>query len=224
MHPIRYVHFFTFVLLMQTAALIPWSDQALAAPNPPQPNLDEPEKETLGEPSPQDLESTGTINITPPPALTNVSSRGVVSSEYFYRYRNSLSPRAGMVLNSEAYAQDKRFLYIVGFQYLFPTHDLRDFEAGADVVSDGTGRAMFARRWIYSRTRFRPYTKAGGGVKIIPADGLTTFIRLENLQARAAIGAERLLLAPMSLRCEFEVTVGMKGYEALLTAGYSWAW
>jgi hypothetical protein len=194
-----------------------------AAPAPPQPDLDQPiEAETQS--AEPDKSKTDTITITPVPVPASESDGGVVGSEYFYRYRNSMSPRVGMVFNSDEYTEDKRILFLVGFQFFYQTRSQKSYESGLDLVSNSTGRAHFQRRWIFSRTRFRPYTKAGLGVKLVPRDGLATILKFTNFEARGAIGFERLLLAPLSLRMELELTAGPREFEAIASAGYSWAW
>ena len=163
------------------------------------------------------------VDVAAPPA----ESQEVIRNrklEYYFPFRQAMSPRAGAIYDLKRYAEDGQLLYLLGIQYLWHTQELKAFEAGADLISDGTGVAHFSRVRIYSRGRFRPYSKWGGGVRIIPKDGLITFLKTENLQGRAAIGFEHLLAPPMSLRFDAEATISLQTVQALVVMGYSWAW
>ncbi len=209
----RPVQLLTLVLV----ALAP--QPARAAPAPIDPKLEIPAEDAGGAPEKAPAEKIETIDIAPAPG--GGAPGGVVGGEYFFPYRESMSPRLGAILDGEG---GERALYSVGFQLLYQTRTLRSYEGGLDLVSDGTGRAHFARRWFHARSRLRPYSKAGLGVKLIPKDGLATVLKPDNWQARGAVGLERLLLAPLSFRCELEAALGTGGFELALTAGYSWAW
>lgn len=210
----------TFVVLALPAVT---PRAALATPRT---ETSEIEEETAGEvphaSDPLDKEIIETIDISPPPKINRQLDR-IDHSEYFYRYRKSMSPRIGITYDTDVYLE-KSFIYLAGFQYLFPTKDLTSYEGGADLMSDGTGYAHFAQRWFLTRTRFRPYAKAGGAIHIVPRQALTTFLKFENYQIRGAVGAERLIAPPLSLRFEFEAGVGFGGLLAQVTGGYSWAW
>lgn len=146
--------------------------------------------------------------------------------EYFYRYRRAITARVGLLYDTKA-SEDTNTHTLLGVQYLFPGPELKSYEAGADILSDGTGVAHAARRFIYSRTKFRPYTKAGVGVRIVPSDQLATFIRYENYQLRAAAGFEYLFFVygkEMNVRLETEVTASFRSVQADATIGHVWAW
>ena len=218
----QFHNFMTLVVAILLIAVV--SPQAsLASVTTPQPNLDEPEKEQSDKVEKAPSEVVDTINITPV-KKTQYEDIGVTSSEYFFPFRSSLSPRVGIVYNAEAMEEKHGLLYVIGFQYLFQTRDMKSYEIGADIITRGTGRLHLARRWLLTRTRTRPYLKAGGGFVLKPEQGMTTFIRYENLQARGAIGVEVLLTPPLSLRAEAELAAGIDQQEGIVTAGYSWAW
>ncbi len=219
------LHFLTLVLpTCFSLTFLLNGSTASAAPVPLAPNIDEPEVPDPNQTPPKNPELIESVDITPPPAVGQESDDESFSSEYFYPYRKSMSPRLGIMYNSIAASEGNSMLYAIGFQTLWSSPTLKNYEAGADLISDGTGRVNFQQRWFFSRSRMRPYAKAGAGLKLTPKDGLATILKLANYNARAAIGLERLFLAPLSLRVELEVGVGIEDVEALLSFGYSWAW
>lgn len=210
--------------LLTLVLVLSLSSIAMAAPPPPEPDLDPP---TRSESAPAEkIEATvsETIDITPVGDIDSDTDVRTTSNEYFFPYRRSISPRVGSVFNTDEYADERRLLFLAGFQYLYQSKRLKNYEAGLDLISNGTGRAHFGRRWIHARTRFRPYSKAGAGFKLVPEDGLATVLKLENWNVRGAVGFERLLLAPLSLRCDLELVVGPSDLEMIAALGYSWAW
>lgn len=211
----------TQLLTLVLCALVCSPSQS--APGPTDPQLDEPSTNSDLDREKIPAERIDSIDITEVKG-DPFKANDFGSSEYFYPYRRSVSPRLGTLFNSSEYADDKSILYLVGFQLLFQDQFRRSFEGGLDLVSNGTGRAHFSHRWFHSRSRFRPFSKVGLGVKIIPKNGLATLVKFDNWQARGAIGFEHLLLAPLSFRCELEAAVGPRDFEAAIVAGYSWAW
>lgn len=176
---------------------------------------------------PQDLDRTyassekikiETVDISPAPPLPPRSR----SSAFFYSYRQSLTLRAGALYATRA-EDDKNLHTLIGVQYTFPI-DLKPHEAGADLASDGSGILHFARKFVYSRDRFRPYSKLGAGLRIVPSERLTSLLKHKNYQVRAAIGFEQLTRRPMSLRMELEVMASLRSTQSAATVGYVWAW
>lgn len=161
-----------------------------------------------------------TLEITPTVGV-NAALVGP-TEEYFYAFHHSMSPRIGY--QGAQAAGVTTSTYFFGINYLF---DWREeiWEAGADAISDGTGTFTLARRWIFSpHAKFRPYLKAGAGLHIVPNEGLGTFLKVANYQARAAAGIEQLFKPPASLRGELEMVAGANGFAVILAVGYSWAW
>jgi hypothetical protein len=217
-------NFMTLVLALIFVLSSGVSSGAFAAVAAPEPNIDDQaqdEQELSPKVSPEVL---GTIDITPVAKTSRRDDVHVESSEYFYPFRKAISPRMGAVYNTNAMEADLGALYLVGFQYLFQTRSMKSYELGADVFTRGKGRLHAARRWNLTRTRTRPFVKAGFGWAIDPDQGLSTLIRYQNLQARAGVGFEHLVASPLSLRAELEVAAGMEEQDGILALGYSWAW
>jgi hypothetical protein len=195
-----------------------------ASPAPLAPDLDQPASADAVKSAPAERLIIDTINITPvgPVGESGASDGG--ASEYFFPYRQALSPRLGTAWNSEAASDGESLLYLAGFQFRAQSRRLKNYEAGIDLISDSTGRLSVARHWFFSRARFRPFAKAGGALKLVPREGLATVLKLENYFARGAIGFEQMLLTPLSFRMELEAAAGLEAFEVIVSAGYSWAW
>ena len=210
-----------------------------AAKSAPVPNLSDPRPPPtkLPEFTPAQEAARKSIDIAqPPPIVIRPPNQ---SDEFFYHFRKSLTVRSGIVYLSkpEESSDDgslgdsgnissdgKQLLSILGVEYMFPDADLRSWESGADLISDGSGVLHIARRFELSRSRFRPFYKLGVGVRVIPSEQLVTFIRLSNYQLRAAFGFEHSVGARQSLRVDFEGLVATTQLQAGCTIGYVWAW
>jgi hypothetical protein len=212
--------FLTFVL----CAILATSEVSIAAPSPTSPSLDETDTSVQDDKASADQElKSQTVIVTPPPAGPNTRP---AENEYFHPYRQALSARLGQVMSSfEGIDDAKSKSWVVGgLQYLFTTRANRFYEAGADLNSEGSGTLHLQRRWIFSRAKFRPYTKAGGGVIIIPSEGLVSFLRMQNWQLRGAGGAEQLVWRKLSVRAEIEATLSQNGYWLIGSIGFVWPW
>ncbi len=210
--------FLTFVL---SGACLVRPALSRGATTTPSPDFDEPTtREEAADPQ-ADEARRATIDITepPPPRPRSPEER----TEFFYPYRRAITARFGPTYATKAVDGQNNFT-LIGALYTFPSQKLKSLEAGADLVSDGSGALHFAKRIEYSRSRFRPYVKYGGGVRVIPKEQLVSFIKIGNYQARGAVGFEQLVLLPQSLRLEFEATVSTEGAQAILTLGYLWGW
>lgn len=143
----------------------------------------------------------------------------------YYRYKRSISPRLGIVFDQDAIKEDKKLLFNFGFTVLLPTTKGPQWEGGADLISDSTGRFHFGKRWIFNpNDELRPFTKLGLGWRLRGQEMLASFAKKENLQVRGSLGLEDLLADPMSIRVEMEANVGLKTAEFIFNIGYSWAW
>ena len=206
----------TFVVLA-TLAISPC---AFSAKGTPQPNMDD-TSEDNGNRAPTDPMVNQTIDIgQPPPAPPR---RDNAEQEFFYPYRNSLTARLGGALINSA-VTNGGFQTVLGVEYSFTTPSLNIYEAGADLIADGTGHLHFSRKIVYSRARFRPYVKLGAGLLINPADSLVTFIKYQNYEIRASMGSEQLMWAPRSVRLELEGLLGGNTAQIGVTVGYVFAW
>lgn len=202
----------TFVL----ACVLFFSSIGLGAKVAPSPDIDETEPIQTHDQS-FDTNMRDTVNIAVPPPTKQAI---VTQREYFYPYRQAIALRTGLAFGSG----DGSGAKIGGVQYQFVNSTFLIFEAGADLATDGTGSLSFARRWIYSRSRFRPYTKAGGGILVKPSDGLAFFVNYSNYRIDGAAGAEYSIRKSQSLRAELETAVSLKAFLVMATVGYVWAW
>jgi hypothetical protein len=204
--------FLTFVL--SSPCFVP--RLAFAASNAPDQML-ELEQDAPDAPNRADQDALESVTITPPPpGPTKVPT---VAPEFFYSFRHELTARLGAVLDGTS--QTPRSL--VGVQYHF-LHHLKAYEAGADMLSDGTGALHISRKFIYTRTMLRPYTKAGLGLRIVPQDQLVTALRFQHYQLRGAAGFEWMFRLAMSARLELETAISGQGLQAGVIIGYVWAW
>lgn len=162
-----------------------------------------------------------TIDIANPPAAAKKEKQH--SSEYFYPYRKEGTVRIGQVTNSQE-TNGTAFPLLSGLQLAFTMADLKTFEAGADLLSDGTGALQLARRWVFARSELRPYTKAGVSLLVNPSDRLVMFVKTDNYRIEGAAGIEYLLKDPSSIRFEAEALLGLKAQQMIGTIGYVWAW
>ncbi len=143
---------------------------------------------------------------------------------YFHKYRKGLSALGGYVYDTK-FAQDNSDpLMRVSVLYLFPDQSLREYEVSVDIASDKFGAISFARRFIYSRTRFRPYSKLGLGLRIDPNDQLAAFLRYKYYKVFGAIGFELLIDEPINLRFELQTGASINSFDGSASLGLAWAW
>ncbi len=133
-----------------------------------------------------------------------------------------MSARFGGVFDSGQFS-DKGVIYLAGISMLYRHKQNQYYDFGFDLRSDAVGNIYGERRWIYTRSRIRPYTKAGLGLNLVPSDQLATFLRFKNYQVRGGIGAEQIFITPMSFRYELELLQG-DVTTIIFCIGYSWAW
>ncbi len=162
-----------------------------------------------------------TVDIAPAPPA---SARTVkYQNDFFYAYRKSLSALAGVASSSETRNETNTpAMGTILFSFVAP--NLKTYEAGADLLSNGVGALHISQRWVLARTEFRPYFKAGLGVVTIPEDRLATFIRYENFRLQGGTGFEYSVTKPMSLRFELNAALSAKAFQAGIVAGGTWAW
>jgi hypothetical protein len=193
---------------------------ASAAPSSPNPDFTEPAvDESTGGTEAQEKKQS--VDIAPAPPVPPSDEE----PEIFYRYRNAITFHVGLVYDRVPIKDPDKpgVLSRFGTQYLFPV-GLQDYEAGADLFSDGTGLIQLHRRWIFTKTRFRPYTKAGMGLRVQPSDQLATALKFENYQLRGAVGFEDLLNDPSSFRLELDGMLSTKTLQISVLLGGVWGW
>lgn len=192
-----------------------------AAPAPPNPDFVDPVPKEKP-PTEEQRALRQSIDIAPQPPAPSSEARKL---GYFYKYRSALSAFyfAGLDSKDIADAKSQPFQRF-SLQYLFPTETLHALEVGADLQSDGSGALGLSYRWIFSRTKFRPYTKLGAAIRIEPDDQLAALLRIKNYQVRGSAGFERTISDPISLRLDAELIAGPRSVEALVGLGLAWAW
>ena len=200
-----------------------------------------------------DLRSTSdrplleTITIADPALAQRGRSKGERTRVgYFHPFRNAFTLECGASYRSPATedgSDGKNLHTLFGAQYFYTTRVkprslqtanadsdsdsdgqlFRGWEAGGWILSDGTGRLHFSRRFSPSQTRFRPYTSLGVGVHLVPKDELVTILRLRNYEFRVASGFEFTpsgLGVDVHLRLEASIAAGSFGVEGTTKLGY----
>lgn len=206
----RSLIFLTFVL---ACCALP-SGSAVAAKSVGSPNLDD--EADAAAPPENENEMRKSIDIAPPPPVPPGYER---KQEYFHKYRQAISAQIGLVYDTKAASDGTDTLSRASVQYMFTTEGRLNFEGGADLLSDGSGAIHVSQRKIYGQSRFRPFIKAGAGVRIVPADQLATFLRHENYQIRAGGGLEHLVRDPYSVRIELELMASSRSQAGTLLVG-----
>ena len=208
--PIRI--FMTFVLPL----IFTWPT-AHAAISQPSPDYSEPAPPADPPFDPNaDVLTKQSLDIANPPLPSHVRD----STEYFHRYRKSLTVRFGPYRGLDENNQGLMY----GLIYNFPAFTVQSLEAGADLLSNGTGTLHLAKRFEFSRTRFRPFLKAGVGVRVVPEQQLTTFLKLANYQVRLGAGFEHLVRTAQSIRVDVGFLIMTDTQQLVGTVGYVWAW
>ncbi len=216
-HPSKAV-FPTFVLVMISSLVMSVAFESMAAKETPIPNLEDPppsEENVEVDPAKRDA-----VVISPAPPERPDANR----PSFFYRYRNGLSPMFGIAYDTRASNDEPGILTVMAIRYLFASESLSSFEAGAELLSNGSGAFQIQKRIDYSRTKFRPYTSLGGGIRIVPKDEVATLLRYEHLQLRGSAGLEYFTTDPISARIDVTGIVTTKSPQAQLTLGATWAW
>lgn len=195
---------------------------AFAAPETPDPDLS---VQSAAESEPGDKRKLELLEVTEPKGPLPTQS-GVVkrARDIFYPYQSSVSPRAGAGVSSRKVSNENAF-YFVGLSYMLDSPHSRHHEFGIDLTSQSHGLFHAAYKWVFDHnSAFRPHLKFGTTVMLVPSEQLGTFLKASNYQLRGAAGFEKLLKAPMSLRCDLEAAWISGGYAAAFSLGYSWAW
>ncbi len=149
----------------------------------------------------------------------------VDSNNFYFPYRQSVSPRVGLVLDPEELRRDFHLVFLFGVTYLLPSDVGRHWEIGFDAHTGGTGYVQLGRRYVFQRTdKFRPFLRPGIALKLKSQEGVASVVNIKNVQMRLAAGFEDLLRSPLSAALAVELGVGGEGGFLVLAVGYSWAW
>lgn len=207
--------------LVTIFAIVSWpASPARAATDSPSPDFTDaaPADPPLTD---QQKEFKSATDIAPQPPGLPVEARRL---GYFHKYRHGLSLMGAYGSNTKLISDREGALSRISLLYLFHIGPVDAYEVGADLVSDGTGAIALAYRWIFSRTDFRPYTRAGLSVRIEPNDQLATFLRYRYYRAFGAAGFEKVLFDPLSFRFEAQAGATTEMFDFSLGAGLVWAW
>jgi hypothetical protein len=119
---------------------------------------------------------------------------------YFYKYERAFTVHVGpYLINSDGLVT----YWVYGFTYLWENPGMFHFESGVENITFGEGHLWTVGRWNFMRTKkFRPFVSAGPGLRLVPSNGLATFLKLANYFARATVGFEYSVAGPTSLRAE----------------------
>lgn len=161
-----------------------------------------------------------TVDIAEPLPLP---PRQPVAREYYYPYRSAITTRFGE-LSSSTTTNGTNTPVFGGIQYQFTKYSLQTYEIGADLIGNGTGDLLASRRWNFTKSRMRPYGKAGIGLLVQPQNGLANFVDFVNFQIEGAFGAEYSMHRSQSIRIELEFTMSSNSMQTVGAVGYVWAW
>ena len=212
----------TFPTLVLSVIVLLLASQPLTvlAANPtPSPDFNDTPPENAP-PTSQQKEFSESTYISPQPPGSPGEARRL---GYFHKYRQGLSLMGAGVFDTKAFQDAQPILVRSSLLYLFTDDELRSYEVGFDLLSDNSGSISFARRFIFDRSRFRPYTKAGVAVRVDPNDQLATFLRLQHYRIFGTAGFELSISGPISLRLESGAGISARSFEFSLGAGLSWS-
>src|SRR4029078_12514947 len=97
--------------------------------------------------------------VPPPPKDLDERAKLFSKADYFYPYRQALSPRVGLIFGVRDSSDAKNIMnLLLGFNYLMPRPASPQYEVGADLSLGNLGFVNVTRRFIYNeRGSFRPY-------------------------------------------------------------------
>lgn len=204
----------TLIITLTIGALNP--STSIAATAPPSPDLNEPDDNSPPATA-DEVDRARQVTLTQPPPIKKTERE----SDYFYRYRQALTVRGGVIMDLNNLGTLGSNL---GFQYRFPFHHSQRIEIGADLMNEGAGVLHAARFHFFDDSRLRWFYKYGLGIRVVPAQQLVAFLKLANWQVRLGGGIEWTLQDPFSLRFDLETTVSSEKLTTISTVGAAYAW
>jgi hypothetical protein len=196
------------------AAAAPTNQIDLSEPASP------PVREGPETPEPPSLIRDRNLSVTPAPAVPREKA-----DDFYYSYRQSLSPHVGFILDHERIDANGSFPMIFGLAYMFPRRHSPQVEISFDLLTDSSGQfSAVLRRVFWEHERFRPYVKAGLTLAADADEQLATLSNWDNYMGRAGAGFEDFLNAPMSVRIEVDLVANTDHQMLAFTFGYSWGW
>ena len=110
-----------------------------AAKQDPSPDIEQTPTPSAANPV-DDIEKRDTVDLAVPPPI---KVGPPAEKEYFYPYRHAITVRAGQVSSSTT-TNNTNSPMIGGVQFFYLTPEWGRYEAGADLLSDGTGAVSLA--------------------------------------------------------------------------------
>lgn len=163
------------------------------------------------------------LTVSQPPKTEKVEDSHL--RDLYYPYRQSMSPRLGLILDPSLIRDSGEFPFLFGISYMLPRTRSPQIEFSFDILTDSRGHfSAMLRRIFNERQSFRPYIKAGATLSANADEKLATASKLENYLLRASVGMEDVIELPMSVRIEFELALGTEEQIAIMNFGYSWGW
>lgn len=204
--------FLTFVGIAHLSYALPSNHQNL--------EVDQPEENEEFPPSEPNI--TETLSISEP-VFEKKREAKISRENYFYSFRQSMSPRVGIIYNVTS---GTSLTYLLGIQYLINPSGNIFWEMGFDLLTKGNGIFHVTRRWIFNPNGIiRPYWAAGGGGLLNPEESLKTFLIWGNYHIRVTGGFEYWFIGPSSFRLDVEAIYQFDQSISLgLIFGYSWGW
>jgi len=204
--------------IMVLVAVSLWNGFAVAEPIPPDPETNKPHGKV--DETPTDSTSPlKSVDITEPPPEKPSDVEG-----YFYRYQEAFSFNAGPGIAFNNSDGTSTGFTLGNLTYLWPSPRYFHWESALELATLGEGHVWTMARWnVNSTTRWRPYYGAGAGVRLIPQNGLATFLDVSHYFGRGAAGMEYGLKGHESIRGEAFVAVDLTGNLFVgVTIGYNY--
>lgn len=205
-----------------------WSTAAFAAPNDTVSVPVESQTQTPPTPSLEEEERARAMDITVPSSdkkTLNEMAKNITSQSYYYPFRQSVSPRLGLVFDPDKIRNNFEFVFLFGVMYMLPSDSNKHWEIGFDIHTGGLGYLQVNHRWVFTHTeKLRPFVRAGLSSRLKSEQGLASVVNKDNVQARVGLGIEDMIISPMSASIAMEIATGTDQSFLGIIIGYSWAW
>jgi len=172
------------ILVCMTLA---YSPEVQSAPTPADVNAATSTQSEAQPASSAEIQRAKELDWTYPKESDERLAQRATEREFFYHYRQSLSAMVGPAYRTDAIQDPDTQLSL---KYWRQPTDGVSLEAGADLVSDGTGALHVSKKNNTGRGQLRGYLSYGLAIRIVPNEQLVTFLKIQNWQIRGAMGAE----------------------------------
>ncbi len=175
------------LVLILVGMILAYSPEVQSAPTPADVNTATSTQSEAQPASSAEIQRAKELDWTFPKENDEKLAQRATAREFFYHYRQSLSAMAGPAYRTDAIQDPDTQLSLKYWRQ--PTDGL-SLEAGADLVSDGTGALHLSKKSNTGRGQLRGYLSYGLAIRIVPNEQLVTFLKIQNWQIRGAMGAE----------------------------------